>query len=125
MTRVTVILAGGKNSRFGGPKGLIPIDGVPIISRLAMEAREAGMDEVYISTNDRETYAELGLPLIPDIHRDCGPMGGIHSALTNIDAAEVLVIPCDTPGITGDELGALVACARENPDAMVIFARSQ
>lgn len=125
LKRVAVILAGGKNTRFGRPKGLVRIGGVPIISRLAMEAVKTGIDDIRISANDHSLFAEFGLPLISDIHCDCGPMAGIHSVLINTEADEILIIPSDTPGITSAELTSLIAKAEENPQAMVIFAVSQ
>ena len=35
-----------------------------------------------LAKEDQERYLSTGLPLVPDLYRDCGPMGGILSGLT-------------------------------------------
>ena len=44
---------------------------------------------------DRERYLSTGLPLVPDLCRDCGPMGGILSGLTACGREALLVLPSD------------------------------
>jgi len=124
MKCAAVIIAGGESRRFGSPKALIRINGVPIILRLAAEAATAGIDDIRISANDPDAFATFGLPVIGDIREGCGPLGGIHSAIVHTDADEILLIPCDMPGISSNELNSLLASANDNPAAHVVFAES-
>ena len=44
---------------------------------------------------DQERYLSTGLPLVPDLYWDCGPMGGILSGLTACGREALLVLPSD------------------------------
>lgn len=124
MIKTAVILAGGKSSRYGRPKGLEMIGGQPLISRLADQIRSEGIDDIYLSADDPDLFQSLGLRIIPDRFQDCGPMAGIHSALMESGAESLLVLACDLPGITSGEIRHLIDAATENP-ATVVFAATE
>ena len=95
-----VILAGGGNRRFGALKSFINIEGMPLIARSLALLKEL-FHEVFISTNDPESYFHLvgypGAPLIGDVLPSRGPMSGIYSALINAKGPGVFVVACDMP----------------------------
>ena len=124
MKPIAVILAGGESKRFGGPKCLIEINGVPIISILASEARLAGIDDILVSGNETTVFRGFGVRVIEDIHKNCGPLAGIHSALVSTGAREILILACDTPGIKAAEIRAILEAAESEPGADVVFASS-
>ena len=119
-----VILAGGMSKRFGRPKCLVKIGGIPIITILANEAKLAGIGDILISANNPELFNGLNMRIIEDIHKDCGPLAGIHSVFNNIETDEMFIFPCDTPGITAVEIRTILESADDNPDAEVVFASS-
>jgi molybdopterin-guanine dinucleotide biosynthesis protein A len=123
MKRFALILAGGESKRFGHPKGLMSINGVSLVLRLSMEASKAGIDDVRISANDG-AFSQFGLPVIADVYPKCGPLSGIHAALSLNQVEEIVVLPCDTPGISAIEISTLLGSADENPDAEVVFVES-
>ena len=45
-----VVMAAGEGRRFGGPKQLLEVDGVPLVCRAAAEALAAGVERVAIVT---------------------------------------------------------------------------
>ena len=53
-------------------------------------------------------YDFLCAPVIPDIYGNCGPLGGIHAALTAARTAACLVVSCDAPFITRDLFACLL-----------------
>ena len=124
MKIAAVILAGGESKRFGINKALLKFKGVPIVKMLEAEARLAGVNEVMVSTNNTDAFAQFKLRVIEDIHKGAGPLGGMHSALENSDADAILIIACDTPGITAGVIRAIMSTAWEHPEADVIFAYS-
>lgn len=98
-TKVTgVILAGGKNSRMGTDKGLLRVNGKKIVERTA-GAMKPLVDEIIIITNGNN-YEYLGFKTYKDLIKDCGPMGGIYTALHFSKTEKNLVISCDMPFIT-------------------------
>ena len=74
--------------------------------------------ELLIVTNNPEGYRYLGLPLFSDIFPDCGPLGGIHSALVNARAPHVLMVACDMPWLNRDLLRYLIGL-RHSADVIV------
>jgi molybdopterin-guanine dinucleotide biosynthesis protein A len=124
MVDTAVILAGGKSSRYGRPKGLELIDGQPMVVRLAEQVRAAGISNICISTDDPEPYRSLGLKIIPDCYHGCGPLAGIHSALLKTRAETLLVLACDLPAISSTELETLISSA-ENEPALIVYAATE
>lgn len=90
-----IILAGGKNSRMGTDKGLLKIDGKNIIERIIEELKKT-VDEIIIISNQKK-YDYLGFKVYNDIIKNCGPMGGIHTALTYSETKKNLIVSCDMP----------------------------
>jgi molybdopterin-guanine dinucleotide biosynthesis protein A len=97
----SALLAGGQNTRFPSTKGFIETEGVSIITR-TLSLLRAVSDRTVISTNTPELYFRFGVPMIGDIIKDSGPMGGIVSVFTATGADEVFVAACDMPFILAD-----------------------
>jgi molybdopterin-guanine dinucleotide biosynthesis protein A len=103
------ILAGGHGRRLGGVvKGLIPVDGKPIIARVA-EMLKPCVGEIIIISNDTQAYQFLELPIFPDDEADRGPLQGIVTALQKAAADRVLIVPCDMPFITESAIRTLIS----------------
>jgi molybdopterin-guanine dinucleotide biosynthesis protein A len=94
-----VILAGGRNSRFPIPKGLIRIDDELIIQK-NINLLGSLFDDLLVSTNTPEIYFHFGARLIGDILPSCGPMSGIYTALINSRHDAVFVTACDMPSVS-------------------------
>lgn len=101
-----VILAGGKNSRMGTAKGLLVVGGKTIIERI-IEVMKPIVDEIMIIANENN-YDYLGYKVYSDIIKDCGPMGGIHTALSFSKTKKNLIVSCDMPFLTSDTLKFIV-----------------
>jgi molybdopterin-guanine dinucleotide biosynthesis protein A len=120
-----VILAGGRNTRYGGLKALESVGGRAIIERAADALRGAVSDLILIA-NDGDTYAPLGYPLRGDLVTGVGALGGLHAALHW--AAEqhrpgILAVACDMPFVSAPLLRRLVELAVEQ-DADVVAPES-
>ncbi len=104
-----VILAGGKNTRFGGSdKAFMLIDGVPVIKVLARKLDNL-FGEILVVTNTPGRYAGFeGIVTITDIIRDKGPLGGIHAAMKRAAAPAIFVVPCDMPFVDEDVIRKLI-----------------
>ncbi len=102
-----VVLAGGQSRRFGQDKGLYPFRGKPLAER-ALEIISPHCSELLICSNTVNAYRQFGAPVIKDIHKNCGPLGGIHSALIHATGQKVVCIPCDCPFIPTDMIGFLL-----------------
>lgn len=99
------VLAGGKSSRLGRPKAFVSLAGHTLIERAVLAIRE-GLGDVRItavSAADEATFpVDLpDIPLIKDIYRDRGPLGGLHAALLNASAHWIFILACDLPFVSG------------------------
>ncbi|MEM9924184.1 MAG: molybdenum cofactor guanylyltransferase [Cyanobacteria bacterium P01_D01_bin.50] len=95
----TLILAGGKSSRMGTDKALVPYKGTPMLRRVYQVAA-ACTEQVYILTPWAELYQNI---LPPDcnylIETQCGkgPVNGLSEGIPQIYADWILLLACDLP----------------------------
>jgi len=105
------VLTGGRSSRMGRDKALLSIDGSLLVERIAEVVRAAAGNVTLIGAPGR--YAHLGLPVLPDLAPDGGPICGLHTALKATRADWNLVVACDMPGLTAGFLSGLLAAAQQ------------
>ncbi len=93
------IQAGGKSSRMGQNKALLPFLGEPLIARVLRLASPFA-HQVILIANEPEPYRFLNLPTYPDVYPERGALGGLHSALHHAACPFVAVIACDMPFVS-------------------------
>ena len=77
--------------------------------------------EVVLITNQLEEFSFLKLPMQEDIHKNIGPLAGIHSALVHTTTDKNFIISCDMPLMTAEVIKYLV----EYPtDKLITIARA-
>jgi molybdopterin-guanine dinucleotide biosynthesis protein A len=79
---------------MGRDKCLLPLAGKPLIERAVAKLRRI-CAEVHILSSNAALAAYA--PLVPDIHPDCGPIGGIEAALAHSHHDWNLILPVDVP----------------------------
>ncbi len=112
------ILAGGVSKRMGTNKALIKLGDMTFIERIAAAAQTV-LDHLIIIADQAEFYAFLHLPIFPDIYPQCGPLGGLHSALVHAPTSHVLVTSCDLPFITSEMISLLTEQSEEGAITLV------
>ena len=95
-----IILAGGKSSRMGEDKGLVLLNGKPMI-QYVIEALKEVVSEISIISNN-ESYHKFGVPVYSDIIKEKGPVGGIYTGLYHSTTELNFCISCDVPMISSD-----------------------
>jgi molybdopterin-guanine dinucleotide biosynthesis protein A len=107
------IIAGGRSSRFGGPKALAEVGGQRVVDRVATTlAQVVGADRVIAIVNDDTLATAIGLPHRGDVLTDAGALAGLHAALLwarERDAAGILAVACDMPFLEPALLRELLA----------------
>lgn len=104
LNMITIVLqAGGKSSRMGKDKALLPFLGTPLIKRLRDRFLDVG-DELVVIANDFSGYQDLNLPLFKDLIPDRGALGGLFTALSVAKNPLVGLIAADLPFASPDLL---------------------
>ena len=120
-----VVLAGGQGRRMGGiDKGLVELDGRPMIARV-LDRFAPQVDEVLINANQNlDRYREFGRPVVEDaIGGFAGPLAGLHAGLTCAGGELVVTVPCDSPFLPPD-LVARLSGALATAGAQLAVART-
>lgn len=119
--RSVAILAGGRAERLGGrTKGLLEVDGQPIIDRQLAILRPL-FEQIFLVTNERAAWSSVpsvvsaAVVLLTDRHPGSGPLGGIDAALAALPPAEtsVVCVGGDMPFLDASVLALL----RDHPSA--------
>ena len=109
----SIVLAGGKSSRFGwtkahqtiGDKSLIEW----VIDRLAKISTEliivTGQDDSFTSLT---ATIPLSLKIMTDIHVGKGPLGGIYTGLVALQSPRAIVVGSDMPFLSTALLGYMI-----------------
>jgi len=111
-----VILAGGKSSRMGRPKALLPFDGEPLIAHVLRKLREMFAEAVVVAAPEQE-LPELPATIVRDEVAYQGPVSGIYHGLKASRKEICFVTSCDAPFLNLRLIGHLLA---EIPDYDVV-----
>ncbi len=115
----TIIQAGGRSSRMGQDKGLVPLAGKPMIEHVLERVRGLG-DEIILTTNFPQNYAYLNLPMASDEEPGAGALPGMLTALRAAAYPHVLIVACDMPFLNRPLLEHLLSLAPQ-ADVVVPF----
>jgi molybdenum cofactor cytidylyltransferase len=115
-----IILAAGLSTRMGMPKLTIEIEGIPIIRHVVRAALESELHRVIlvhgpVDTRVKEALGSLDndprLHFAVNPHPQAGMSSSMLKGLESLDheAAGVMILLGDQPGITGNIINALLA----------------
>ncbi len=96
--RAGFVLTGGRSSRMGQDKALLPFQNATLGSYVAAQVAAAAGSATLIG--DPERHGALGYPVLADMRPGFGPLGGVETALRNSSARWNLVVACDMPRLT-------------------------
>jgi len=105
------VLAGGESSRMGRDKALLVLPtGETLLDRALRLAKTVSDTVKLVAPNAR--YSErVDVPVVEDIYPACGPLAGIHAALSASATELNLVLGVDCPLVTPELLRFLVRVA--------------
>ena len=116
--RAGFVLAGGGSTRMGRDKALLPAGGETLLDRTAKMVCDAAGSVTVIGPPAR--YASLGYPVVADKVENCGPLGGVYTALAITEADWNLIVACDMPELTADLLETLFRAAESSSAAAIV-----
>lgn len=107
-----VVLAGGKSSRMGKPKSLLPFDGEPLIVHIVRKLAELFADIVVVAAPEQQLPV-LPARLVRDEVAHQGPVGGIYYGLRAAERDVCFVTSCDVPFLNLSLVAYLVSQSAE------------
>ena len=128
--RTAAILAGGRAIRFGGlDKSALVVEGRTIFDRQLSELSQIA-DEILLVGGARPPglpAPRAGVMPIADLMPGCGPLGGLHAALTAARGDPVIVVACDMPYLSAPFLAYLADRAAEisGPEPLAIVPQTE
>jgi molybdenum cofactor guanylyltransferase len=99
-----IILAGGRSTRMGTNKALLPLPGnrhLTFVEHLASTLIPFCTETILVArdSNDAANYTLPGVQVITDKVPDHGPLMGLYTGLSAIQAQRALVVAVDMPFI--------------------------
>ena len=126
MKTVAVILAGGKSSRMGRDKAMLPVNGTPLVAMLAERWRNV-FDGLVLSVDTRERFAHLGLEkvqMVEDARPEAGPLAALETVMTTVPAERYFLTAVDLP-FGNPELALALSGRMGEADVCLIQRRSR
>lgn len=117
-----ILFAGGKSSRMGQDKSLLPFGGYSSLAEFQYQRLKKIFSEVYISVKSADKF-DFEAPFILDpADVDFAPTAGFVAAFESLDAQRVMVLSVDTPFVTEGIFHSLATA--DSPELDALIARS-
>ncbi|KYH31243.1 molybdenum cofactor guanylyltransferase [Neomoorella mulderi] len=96
-----IVLAGGKSTRMGTNKALLPLGQESMLATVVTALRPL-FPEIIVVTNTPELYRDLKARLVPDVIPGRGPLSGFHAGLLASPYWHNFIVACDMPFLAPD-----------------------
>ena len=116
-TIAAVIFAGGKSSRMGKDKALLPFADCDTLSEFQYNKLSALFDRVYISS--KEDKFDFKARVITDRYEESSPLVGIISLFETLDADKLFILSVDAPFIDEKVIDVLLKYRDNKCDAII------
>jgi molybdopterin-guanine dinucleotide biosynthesis protein A len=124
MKLLGVVMAGGRNTRYGGLKAFAEVGGTRIVDRVIKTLRSV-TDDVVVIANDTAAYGALDLPVRSDEVAAGAALAGLLTALHWSEERKrdgIVTIACDMPFAAIGLIEHLVATAQQTRADVVVPA---
>jgi molybdenum cofactor guanylyltransferase len=115
-----IIFAGGKSSRMGEDKSLLPFDASPTLTQYQLQKLQKIFKKVFISCKDKNKFS-FKANFIEDIKENntFAPTNGFISIFENIPDDKFFVLSVDSPFLSSLEIKKIIKYDTDNVDATI------
>jgi molybdopterin-guanine dinucleotide biosynthesis protein A len=115
-----VIFAGGKSSRMGEDKSLLPFGNFDTLAQFQLSRLNKIFKNVYISCKDKNKF-NFEASFIEDIKTDStyAPTAGFISVFENLKCENFFALSVDSPFVGETEIQKLIKADKPNHDATI------
>lgn len=114
-----ILFAGGKSSRMGEDKALLPFGGFSSLAQFQYERLLPLFSNVYISAKTAEKFPFDAPILLDPENAEFAPTAGFVSAFEQLDSDRIMVLSVDTPFVGKKEFARLLAADESDLDAVI------
>ncbi|MGK0611012.1 molybdenum cofactor guanylyltransferase [Enterococcus faecalis] len=110
-----MVLCGGKSRRMGFDKALVKVyDSYGLLK--ITERLQQLFAEVWLLTDTKQKFpaAFSHLKIVDDLYPNQGPLGGLVTALTEVNTSSIFLMACDMPQFTMEMIQQLARYRHEN-----------
>jgi molybdopterin-guanine dinucleotide biosynthesis protein A len=101
-----IIFAGGKSSRMGQDKALLPFGGYKTLSEFQHERLSKLFKKVYISA--KENKFDFDVNVIEDRYKESSPLVGIISVFETLKVDTIFILSVDAPFVNKEVIDKLI-----------------
>ncbi|MDQ1299120.1 MAG: molybdenum cofactor guanylyltransferase [Campylobacterota bacterium] len=114
-----ILFAGGKSSRMGQDKSLLPFGDYPTLTQYQYERLKQFFADVYVSAKSRDKF-NVHLRVIEDPETsDFAPTAGFVAAFQALQHDRIFVLSVDAPFVEEEVIRALLAADAPHYDAVI------
>ena len=115
-----VIFAGGKSSRMGRDKALLPFGGQPTLAAYQFSRLSPLFSATFLSAKSADKFTE-GMPVIVDdpAFESFAPTAGFIAVFRRLGHGRFFALSVDTPFVDARVISALLEADREDLDAVI------
>lgn len=114
-----ILFAGGKSSRMGEDKSLLPFGGYTTLTEFQYTRLKKIFTRVYISTKNRDKFDFDSDFILDPIHVDFAPTAGFVSVLRALEDERIIVLSVDTPFVDERVFQTLIDADLPELDAVI------
>jgi molybdopterin-guanine dinucleotide biosynthesis protein A len=120
ITHPLIIFAGGKSSRMGRDKALLPFGGYPTLTQYQLERFKPYFQKIYIGCKDKRKF-DFEADFVEDLknYEDSAPHIGLISAFEKLDTDTICVLSVDTPFFEPNHFQTLLEQNSKDCDAII------
>lgn len=116
------IFAGGKSSRMGQDKALLPFGDYTTLSEFQYQKLKPLFSEVYLCA--KKNKFSFNCEVIEDKYTESSPLVGIVSLFETLDTNAIFILSVDAPLVDSHIINTLYSAYKKSPDASAIIAKS-
>lgn len=114
-----VLFAGGKSSRMGSDKSLLPFGGYSSLAEFQTNRLSELFNHVYISTKTADKFDFKADFLLDPKGVDFAPTAGFVSAFTKLHGERIFILSVDTPFVDEETIRKLLEADSPELDAVI------
>ena len=114
-----VLFAGGKSSRMGEDKSLLPFGGFSTLAEYQYRRLLCLFERVYLSSKDPEKFGFDAPVLLDPEGADFAPTAGFVSAFRSLKDERIMALSVDTPFVDASVFETLIAADNGECDAII------